>query len=85
MNINEAKQILKENDYELSKQEDNVIKITQDIDETICPKCGADGDCYDTDAMNNYEFHYYKCPDCDTKWRVDYKLVSIPECIVVGR
>lgn len=81
MKLNEAKQILKENDYELSKQESNEIKVTPDIDETKCPKCGADGDCYDSDMQDDYVFHYYECPECGTKWRVDNKLV--PEWIVV--
>ena len=82
MRIDEAKQILKENDYELSKQESNEIKVTPDMDETKCPKCGADGDCYDSDmGYNDYVFHYYECPECGTKWRVDNKLV--PEWIVV--
>lgn len=81
MQLDEAKQILEENDYKLEKHEANEIKVTPDIDETKCPKCGADGDCYDSDMQDYYVYHYYKCPDCDTKWRVDNKLV--PEWIVI--
>ena len=87
MDLQEALEFLDNQGYYLKENKkyktDDEIEITAEsnIDETKCPNCGEEGDCYDRDHQDNWIYDYYSCPKCSTKWRVDGEVV--PKYIVI--